>query len=229
MNKKIFTSTGAALVHIIILAVPLLVLGRIHLLTSDIGIILFFLLVTAWLVIESLLCPGGRGGFLSKTTGNAHKLFPRLIPVLTGGLFLVIFWVSLAEKSFHFFNFGPAALIFISGGCFLFCTGILLRALAIRSLSCYFLDEIGLDKDHRLIQKGIYRLIRHPSETGNILILTGSQMLLSSITGTVLTLFFLFPLIICRTRLEDKILAEHFPGQFPGYLKSTGAFFPFIF
>jgi protein-S-isoprenylcysteine O-methyltransferase Ste14 len=98
---------------------------------------------------------------------------------------------------------------------------------AYKSLGEYYSQDILLFKDHRLIIKGPFKVIRHPQYLSQILLdLGGGLAVLSYI---VLPLAILqIPFIIMRASVEERLLGRYFKEEFPVYKKKTGFMIPFI-
>src|SRR5215471_16918896 len=62
-----------------------------------------------------------------------------------------------------------ATNIISSLGLSLLLTGITIRWVAIHTLGKYFTGTVVIKTDHRLIQTGIYKYVRHPAYTGALL------------------------------------------------------------
>lgn len=77
-----------------------------------------------------------------------------------------------------------------------------------------------------LVTSGPYTYTRHPIYAGFILAILGS-----AIGQTVLwaiPLLIVGPYFIYSARREERLMAEHFPLQYPGYKKRTKMLIPFI-
>ncbi|MFX1452947.1 MAG: methyltransferase family protein, partial [Promethearchaeota archaeon] len=71
--------------------------------------------------------------------------------------------------------------------------------------------RIQFDRDHKVVQDGPYRFIRHPGYISGILIGYGSSLILGSLWGLIPASIVLVLLVI-RTSLEDKTLQKELPG-----------------
>ncbi len=65
----------------------------------------------------------------------------------------------------------PAAALphhrsFVFAGVVLFVAGLLLRWWAIITLGRFFTVDVTIEKDHELVERGPFRMVRHPSYTG---------------------------------------------------------------
>ena len=72
---------------------------------------------------------------------------------------------------------------------------------------------------------GIYRYIRHPIYTGDILLLIGLQVALNS--WLVLGVLVIIPIVVKQVLLEEAILSKAFP-HYRDYLLNTRRFIPFV-
>jgi len=79
--------------------------------------------------------------------------------------------------------------------------------------------------DHRVVNVGIYRFIRHPIYVGDLLLLYGLEMALNSwlIIGIVL----LTPVVLRQAVREEMKLRSTLPG-YEEYCKTSKRFVPFV-
>ena len=98
---------------------------------------------------------------------------------------------------------------------------------AYKSLGENYSQDILIKKDHQLVKKGPFRIVRHPQYLSQILIdLGGAAATLSYIVAPLAIVQ--IPFIIMRASLEDKLLAKYFTDEFVLYKKKSGFIFPFI-
>lgn len=102
----------------------------------------------------------------------------------------------------------PRVWITTAVGLGVFAAGLALRGWSIRTLGRHFTWRLGVRTEHQLITAGPYRVLRHPSYTGAMLLFAGTQVVLASGTGLVLALVG-FPLYY-RQRIadEERMLAD---------------------
>jgi protein-S-isoprenylcysteine O-methyltransferase Ste14 len=96
-----------------------------------------------------------------------------------------------------------------------------------RSLGESYSQDIVILKNHRLVQKGLYKYIRHPYYLLQILSDLGSSLALLSYLVFPLALIEI-PILISRAKVEERLLQKHFPEQFKGFRNKTGFILPFI-
>jgi protein-S-isoprenylcysteine O-methyltransferase len=106
--------------------------------------------------------------------------------------------------------------------------GVGLRQWAIRTLGHFFVGYVSVQPDHRVVQSGPYRWVRHPSYTGLWLQFVG----LGLATGNSCSLIsgLLLPLvgIVRRIAAEETALAAALPADYPGYARRTKRLIPFL-
>src|SRR5262249_42872541 len=88
----------------------------------------------------------------------------------------------------------------------------------------HFVTEIRTGTE--LVRRGVYGRIRHPSETGLLMAMTGSTLLLSSTAAFGVVTFVLLPIVVVRTREEDAALAGAFGAAHERYRRAAGRFLP---
>lgn len=107
--------------------------------------------------------------------------------------------------------------------------GILIRFIAIKTLGKFFTVDLTVRDDHKLINTGLYRLIRHPSYTGSLLSFFGFGLSLN----IWICMFVVFvPVLISflyGINLEEKLLLERFGGTYAAYMKKTKRLIPHIY
>ncbi|HEX2962408.1 MAG TPA: isoprenylcysteine carboxylmethyltransferase family protein [Ignavibacteriales bacterium] len=99
---------------------------------------------------------------------------------------------------------------------------------AYKSMGENYSQDILITKNHELVTKGPFKVVRHPQYLGQILTDLGAALALLSYIVLPLVLFLEIPLLILRAREEDKLLAKHFKEKFDDYRKKTGFLLPFI-
>jgi len=96
-----------------------------------------------------------------------------------------------------------------------------------RTLGDNYSQDIVIYKNHQLIEKGLYRYIRHPYYLFQILMDIGAVFAtLSYLLVPIVVLE--IPILIIRGKIEEKLLLKHFPGTFEKYRNHTGFILPFI-
>jgi protein-S-isoprenylcysteine O-methyltransferase len=106
--------------------------------------------------------------------------------------------------------------------------GVALRAWAILSLGRYFRREVTIEPGQKLVRRGPYRRLRHPSYTGIFLILAGFGLALGSWVSAAVALLIIFAGMLPRIRVEERALAQAFGADYADYAHSTARVLPYV-
>ena len=112
-------------------------------------------------------------------------------------------------------------------GVILFTFGLLIAMFARLELGNNWSDiETGLVKqDHMLVNKGVYRYIRHPIYAGDLAMLLGFELCLNS--WLVIAVVIIAVPTVYKALREEKVLAETVAG-YQAYRTQTKRFIPFV-
>jgi protein-S-isoprenylcysteine O-methyltransferase len=127
---------------------------------------------------------------------------------------------------------GPGALACVwpwqLSGILVLISGLALRLYAIRLLDRHFTSRVTLLTCHRLIRSGPYRLLRHPSYLGQLMILTGLGAMMANGVSLFAAPCFTALALVVRIRVEERAMAEHFGAEFESYRRATWRLLPLI-
>lgn len=85
----------------------------------------------------------------------------------------------------------------------------------------------AVKEGHELVTTGPYRFIRHPIYTGMLTAIIGSE--LASFSPVWFFFFIVMgTTILYRVPVEERMMLQTFPGEYPAYKESTNALIPFI-
>jgi protein-S-isoprenylcysteine O-methyltransferase Ste14 len=102
-----------------------------------------------------------------------------------------------------------------------------LQIWAFKTLGENYSQDILIKKNHELVTKGPFKVIRHPQYMFQIILdLGGAAATLSFIVAPLAIIQ--IPFIVLRASFEDKLLAKYFNDKFAAYKKKTGFIIPFI-
>ena len=108
-------------------------------------------------------------------------------------------------------------------------TGVILRLVAIRTLGKFFTVNLAIDNEHRLIDTGLYKYIRHPSYSGSLLSFLGLALYFNNWICLVVILIPLVSVFIFRINIEERLLQQQ-PGlHYDVYCKRTKRLIPFVY
>ncbi len=116
--------------------------------------------------------------------------------------------------------------LFFYLGIILLVIGYALRMYSRITLREQFSVFVALQKEHKLITTGIYAHIRHPIYTAGILSFLGFVLIANTLLGLLLGIFLVFPALLYRISVEEKMLVAHFGQQYLEYKQNVKALIP---
>jgi protein-S-isoprenylcysteine O-methyltransferase Ste14 len=123
-------------------------------------------------------------------------------------------------------SYGPWISI---AGIFLIILGLIIRWIAILTLRKYFTVDVAVQSGQKIIQKGVYKYIRHPSYTGSLLSFLGLGLSFSNWLSVLAIFIPVFIAFYYRIRIEEKALTNVLGLEYVNYRKNTRMLIPFIF
>jgi protein-S-isoprenylcysteine O-methyltransferase Ste14 len=123
---------------------------------------------------------------------------------------------------------GPPLLWFFLGLAVM-TAGSLLRRHCFRVLGAFFTGTVTIQKDHRVIDTGAYRFVRHPSYTAALLIVLGISLSLGNWLGVVVSFPLAFAGYAYRAQVEERALLQALGEPYALFLRTRKRFFPAIY
>jgi protein-S-isoprenylcysteine O-methyltransferase Ste14 len=151
----------------------------------------------------------------------------------TLGMLWLVIAVSVTAGVFVALNFPATALphgrFFASVGVALFVAGLLLRWWAIITLARFFTVDVAIEKDHELVDRGPFRVVRHPSYTGVLLAFVGYALSLRNWAALLVILIPIVAAFIHRVNVEEDALSRALGRRYTDYMKRTKRLVPFVY
>ena len=151
----------------------------------------------------------------------------------TLGIIWLVIAVSIMAGVFVAQNFQAAALphgrMFATAGVVLFVAGLILRWWAIITLGRFFTVDVTIEKDHDLVERGPFRIVRHPSYTGVLLAFVGLGLSLGNWAALLVILLPIGAAFIHRMNVEEDALLRALGSRYAEYMKRTKRLVPFIY
>jgi protein-S-isoprenylcysteine O-methyltransferase Ste14 len=107
-------------------------------------------------------------------------------------------------------------------------SGSLLRRHCFRVLGTFFTGAVTIQADHRVIDAGAYRWVRHPSYSAALLIILGIAISLDNWPGVVVSLVAAFPAYSYRAHVEEQALLASLGAPYARFMATRKRFIPFI-
>ncbi len=187
-----------------------------------VGALLFFPAWTlyypqAWLLLGILFIPMFIAGLvmmkknpelLKKRLNAKEKEDEQKEVILFSGIMFLLSFVA-AGLSFRFgFLMLPFSVSII--GAVLFLLSYALYAEVLKE-NTYLSRTIEVQKDQKVIDTGLYGIVRHPMYMATVVLFLSMPLVLGSVISLVIMLFYI-PIIVKRIRNEEKVLEEGLPG-----------------
>jgi protein-S-isoprenylcysteine O-methyltransferase Ste14 len=106
--------------------------------------------------------------------------------------------------------------------------GAALRDWAIVSLGRYFRRAVTIEPGQRIVRRGPYRVLRHPSYAGLLLIFAGFGLTFGSWVSAAVVLLIVFAGMLPRIHVEEHALARAFGPEYDDYARSTARILPHV-
>lgn len=128
----------------------------------------------------------------------------------------------------------PTAAIFSQlaaffAGIVLVCLGAAWRWYAILTLGRYFTATIMIQTEQPVVQHGPYKLVRHPSYSGVLLVILGFGFMIGNWISLITIFTSLFVPLLYRIAVEEHELLQHLGADYQEYMKRTKRLIPFVF
>jgi protein-S-isoprenylcysteine O-methyltransferase len=207
----------AVLMIILVYVLPLL--ARPELLLS---IQVLFMIPVSVLVVLMQPDVSFRGAARDRSL-DQRSLLVVLIPSLLAYALPVIEWAYVRHSYPRLLAMSMEYL-----GIVIITAALTLRVWAIMTLGHMFTATPRIVNAHELVDKGPYRLLRHPSYAGAYFILIGSALLFNAPTALALIALLMLWAYHRRIRKEERVLAEHFGDAYADYCRRSWRMFPLI-
>jgi protein-S-isoprenylcysteine O-methyltransferase Ste14 len=119
--------------------------------------------------------------------------------------------------------------MFFGIGIILIVIGLFIRIKAILTLNKYFTYVVSKVDNHKLIETGLYKIIRHPGYLGQIIIFMGISCALSNWLSIVLMFIPVAIGYLYRIKVEENFMEEQIGEDYKNYQKRTKKLFPLIY
>jgi protein-S-isoprenylcysteine O-methyltransferase len=123
----------------------------------------------------------------------------------------------------------PHGRMFAIAGVVLFVAGLFLRWWAIITLGRFFTVDVTIEKDHELVERGPFRVVRHPSYTGVLLAFVGLALTLHNWAALLVMLLPIFAAFIRRMNVEEDALSRALGSRYADYMRRTKRLVPFVY
>ena len=113
------------------------------------------------------------------------------------------------------------------GGAFLCVSGLVFAIWARVILGRNWSSVITLKEEHELIERGPYRVVRHPIYTGILAMFAGTAIA-TGYFGGFLGLLLVSVSFWLKLKREEDLMLKHFPGKYAVYQRRVKRIIPFL-
>ena len=114
-------------------------------------------------------------------------------------------------------------------GMALFAAGLAIRWYAIIHLGRFFTVNVSIAADHRLIDTGPYRIVRHPSYTGALMAFLGLGLCMANWASLLTLLVPIAYVFQRRIQVEEAALLAALGDEYRDYMQRTRRLIPSIY
>jgi protein-S-isoprenylcysteine O-methyltransferase len=126
-------------------------------------------------------------------------------------------------------DFGALRPVARALGIPLFAAGLAIRWYAIIYLGRFFTVNVAIAADHRLIDQGPYRYIRHPSYAGAMAAFLGLGLCIGNWASVALLAAPIFAVFVWRMHVEEAALLHGLGEPYRHYMRHTKRLIPKIY
>jgi protein-S-isoprenylcysteine O-methyltransferase len=110
-----------------------------------------------------------------------------------------------------------------------FAAGLAIRWYSIIHLGRFFTVNVAIAANHRLIDTGPYRFVRHPSYTGALMAFLGLALCLANWASLAVMLIPVFLVFLRRMHVEEGVLLQALGDQYRDYMHRTKRLIPAVY
>ena len=207
------------------------------------GVIIFGLLIfllagsfhywQGWLMMGVLFVPMFVAGLIlmvknpdllrKRLNAKEEEKEQKAVVALSGGMFVAAFVVAGLNWRFQWLVL-PEWAVWFAAALFLF--GYVLYGIVLRE-NTYLSRTIEVQEDQKVIDTGLYGIVRHPMYTATIILFLAMPLVLASPISFLIMLLYI-PLIAKRIRNEEAVLEEGLKGYREYKQRVKYKVFPYI-
>ena len=186
-----------------------------------------------WLLIGILFVPMFVAGLIlmkknpellrKRLNAKEEEKQQKIVILLSGIMFLAAFVVAGLNFRFSWIVL-PMWVSYVSAAVFL--AAYALYAEVLRENE-YLSRTIEVQEDQKVVDTGLYGVVRHPMYMSTLLLFLAMPMVLGSVISLAIMLAYI-PIIVMRIKNEEKVLAKGLPGYEEYMKKVKYRIIPFI-
>ncbi|MBB6092609.1 protein-S-isoprenylcysteine O-methyltransferase [Povalibacter uvarum] len=143
--------------------------------------------------------------------------------ILFGMLGATLLWKFLPQAQV------PMTQALYVTGLAIFAFGLLLRWFSIIYLGRYFTVDVAVARDHKVIDTGPYRYVRHPSYTGVLVAFFGLGICVGNVASLIVMMSAVTFVFLRRIDIEEQVLKASLGEAYEDYTRRTWRLIPFVY
>lgn len=164
-----------------------------------------------------------RTGKAAASRQDAGSLFVALLAqwLAMTAAFTIAFTMPFGALAYRRFWFWCGLALLVAGS--------LLRQHCFRMLGRSFTAAVVVVQEQKIVERGAYRWIRHPSYTGGVLMYAGMALALGNWISLLAVLVMVLGSYLYRVHVEERALIETLGQPYREYMRRTRRFIPAVF
>jgi protein-S-isoprenylcysteine O-methyltransferase Ste14 len=156
------------------------------------------------------------------TSGDKGSVWLLIISISAG------YWLSFLMASTKIGRIYHWNILFAIGS-FLAIVGLIIRITSILTLKQQFTYTVTKIENHELIERRLYKIIRHPGYLGQLIIFLGISTCLSNWISILLMIIPVLYGYLNRINVEEKFMVEQMGQKYLDYMTRTKRLIPEIY
>lgn len=174
-------------------------------------------LFVVWIVLDGVVV-------FRRVSGKAENRDRFSLRVIAAGnllAWIIAIWLAFAHPG----TLHPTVPLQIAG-LVLMVFGILIRSVAIAQLGRFHTPNVAVLADHQVIDRGLYRHVRHPSYLGALIAFLGFGLALSNWLGLLVIVLLMSIVYLFRIHEEEAALHAALGERYDDYCRRTKRLIP---
>jgi protein-S-isoprenylcysteine O-methyltransferase Ste14 len=182
----------------------------------------FIIIWSLWFISELLLNVLFRSANSNKDSQDKGSM--RIIWITIGIAINLGIIISIFSKF-------PVSKLMITPylGLLLITAGMIFRFFAVWSLGKFFTVDITIQENHEIIDKGVYKIVRHPSYLGSLVSFIGFGISLNNWISLIIIVIPITIAFIHRIKIEEQLMLKQFGVDYSEYMNKTYRLLPKIY
>ncbi|TCO65954.1 methyltransferase family protein [Actinocrispum wychmicini] len=179
---------------------------------------LLFAAGTVWLIVELVNSRRSRAEAVTADHGSRVLLH---VAVGVGFAVAIGLWRVVPATAVQ-----PTVAAWVGLG--ILACGVALRVWSFRTLGRYFTYSVQTSDDQPVISTGPYRVVRHPSYVGLLLVVVGTGMSVANWLSIISLTAIMLSALVYRVVVEDRVLLRELGQRYRDYAATHKRLIPFI-